>query len=71
MFTRASVRFRLRASTDALFVFLNEPIRHILTELGHYKLTELNKENFLDFYDTMCLEKNTNTGDALLRRNFP
>lgn len=35
------------------------------TRLGHYKLTELNKELFRDFYDAMRRERSENTGDPL------
>ena len=39
-----------------------QDIRRILPALGHYKLTELNKEILRDFYDVMRREKNENTG---------
>lgn len=45
-----------------------QDIRRILPALGHYKLTELNKEIFRDFYDAMRQEKNENTGNALAEK---
>ena len=45
-----------------------QDIRRILPALGHYKLTELNKEIFRDFYDAMRREKNENTGNMLAEK---
>ena len=42
-----------------------QDIRRILPALGHYKLTELNKEILRDFYDAMRRESNENTGNLL------
>ena len=42
-----------------------QDIRRILPALGHYKLTELNKEILRDFYDAMRQERNENTGNLL------
>ena len=42
-----------------------QDLRRILPVLGHYKLTELNKEPFRDFYDAMRRERSENTGDPL------
>lgn len=45
-----------------------QDIRRILPALGHYKLTELNKEIFRDFYDAMRQERNENTGGILAEK---
>ena len=56
---------KLAAST---LVRDRQDIRRILPALGHYKLTELNKEILRDFYDAMRREKNENTGDPLAEK---
>ena len=47
-----------------------QDIRRILPALGHYKLTELNKEIFRDFYDAMRQERNENTGGILAEKQW-
>lgn len=47
-----------------------QDIRRILPALGHYKLTELNKEIFRDFYDAMRQERNENTGGILAEKRW-
>ena len=44
-----------------------QDIRRILPALGHYKLTELNKEILRDFYNAMRQERNENTGNLLAK----
>jgi integrase len=56
---------KLAAST---LVRDRQDIRRILPALGHYKLTELNKEILRDFYDAMRRKKNENTGDPLAEK---
>ena len=56
---------KLAAST---LVRDRQDIRRILPALGHYKLTELNKESLRDFYDAMRRKKNENTGDPLAEK---
>ena len=42
-----------------------QDIRRILPALGHYKLTELNKEILRDFYDAMRQVRRESTGEFL------
>ena len=43
-----------------------QDIRRILPALEYYKLAELNKEIFGDFYNVMRRKKNENTGNVLV-----
>ena len=53
---------KLAAST---LVRDRQDIRRILPALGHYKLTELNKEILRDFYDAMRQVRRESTGELL------
>lgn len=45
-----------------------QDIRRILPALGHYKLVDLNKAIFRDFYDALRSERNMNTGGILAEK---